>query len=81
MRTYHFERDERGMPTRMIWTGDVPARPNVAYTVCPRCRSRRMEANNCFNCWWRAPLTWDEMKVRVDAGEKFYRVAEKGRQP
>lgn len=55
-RSYRLERDDRGMPARMIWRGDFVRMKPLSYLVCPRCRSRRMHDSRCFDCWWSAPV-------------------------
>lgn len=61
-RSYAIERDEQGLPTRMIWQGDY-VRASVAYTACPKCHSRRMHDNRCLDCWHDARNEfWREVK-------------------
>lgn len=61
-RHYEIERDADGLPLRMFWLGDYPIRPNVVHVTCPRCQSGRWQSGACLDCWYRAPLTWDEYK-------------------
>ena len=49
-RSYTIERDEKGLPYRMVWNGDY-VRASVTYINCPKCGSRRMVQNRCLDCW------------------------------
>jgi hypothetical protein len=58
MRRYHIERDDSGLPCRMVWLGDF-IRASVTYTTCPKCSSSRMVDNRCLNCWHDARNTYE----------------------
>ena len=49
-RSYDIERDQDGMPCRLLWNGDF-VRTSVTYLACPRCGSNRMQDNRCLSCW------------------------------
>lgn len=53
-RCYLVERDDTGMPTRLIWAGDVRRMP--VYLTCPTCpTSPPLVQGRCLTCWgdWR----------------------------
>lgn len=54
-RSYIIERDENGLPLRMLWHGDD--RPVPVPEWCPRlcCKGQQLMKGRCLKCWgdWR----------------------------
>jgi hypothetical protein len=49
-RSYIIERDEAGLPVRMVWTGDYRTVP-IEYETCPRCEGQKLVHGRCLKCW------------------------------
>ncbi len=47
------ERDDFGVPRRLVWLGAEYRATPIIYTACPRCHSKHVLQNTCLNCWWK----------------------------
>lgn len=50
-RAYSIDRDEQGLPFRMVWHGDYRTVP--VYEWCPRlsCNGQKLIKGRCLRCW------------------------------
>lgn len=63
-RSYTIERDEQGLPFRMLWNGDYQTVP-VDYVTCPKCGGdQRLVAVKCLKCWGDWNHETREVRVR-----------------